>query len=133
MDPEQPKQENEQVQIVPESIPEPTAVITKMNDEKIPFWMYLSLIASIVSAGTVGYLWYSNQKLLESISSNPPAEKIIKTTTSLPSFPEDPVDENDQKSSDSNNLDEIEKNLQDIDFQELDQELNQIEEEISLP
>jgi len=92
------------------------------------FW-YLFVILAVVLVGVVGGLWFNNQKVLQESSSQnaPVAEEITPTTE------EDTQIAVIEQQSDSDEVNDIESDIQATDLSNLDKEMANIEAEIASP
>jgi len=92
------------------------------------FW-YLFVILAIILVGVVAGLWFYNQKTLQESSSQiaPVTEEIIPTTE------EDTQTAALEQQSDSDEVNDIEADIQATDLSNLDKEMADIEIEITNP
>ena len=92
------------------------------------FW-YLFVILAVVLVGVIGGLWFNNQKVLQESSNQnaPVAEEITPTTE------EDTQIAALEQQSDSDEVNDIESDIQATDLSNLDKEMANIEAEIASP
>jgi len=92
------------------------------------FW-YLFVILAVVLVGVIGGLWFNNQKVLQESSNQnaPVAEEITPTTE------EDTQIAVIEQQSDSDEVNDIESDIQATDLSNLDKEMANIEAEIASP
>ena len=97
------------------------------------FW-YLFVILAIILVGVVGGFRFFNQKTLQESSSQiaPGTEEMITEETAPPTE-EDTQTAALQQQSDSDEINDIEADLQATDLSNLDKELADIEAEIASP
>ena len=97
------------------------------------FW-YLFVILAIILISAVGSLWFYNQKTLQESSRQiaPGAEEMITEETALPTE-EDTQTAALEQQSDSDEINDIEADIQATDLSNLDKELADIEAEIASP
>ena len=95
------------------------------------FW-YLFVILAIILISAVGSLWFYNQKTLQESSRQiaPGAEEMITEETALPTE-EDTQTAALEQQSDSDEINDIEADIQATDLSNLDKELADIEAEIA--
>ncbi|MCJ7804214.1 hypothetical protein MUP35_00565 [Patescibacteria group bacterium] len=97
------------------------------------FW-YLFVVLAIILVGVVGGLWFYNQKTLQESSGQtvPGIEEII-TEETAPQTEEDAQTAALQQQSDSDEISQIEADIQATDLSNIDKELADIEVEIANP
>lgn len=109
-----------------------SSVITKPipKDKGINRFWYLFLILGLLGLIGVGYLWSSNQQLFRQVKT---IETLVSPTESPFIETEDPALVKLGRQSSSDEIGVIEKDLTDTDLANLDQELTEIERELSVP
>jgi hypothetical protein len=97
------------------------------------FW-YLFVIVAIILLAVVGGLWFYNQKALQENSSQgtPQIQEMITGETEAP-IEEDAQIAALQQQSDSDEISQIETDIQATDLSNIDKELADIEAEIGTP
>lgn len=108
--------------------PQGPVVFNAPPESKLTRFWYLILIIGLVSIAAIFFLWFSNQKLKEKQAAiDLPLESQTITEE------EDKQLEKLNKQANSDELWSIEADLAATELDFLDQELNQIENELSLP
>jgi len=97
------------------------------------FW-YLFVVVAIILLAVVGGLWFYNQKALQENSSQsaPQIQEMITEETETP-IEEDVQIAALQQQSDSDEISQIETDIQATDLSNIDKELADIEAEIETP
>ena len=94
------------------------------------FW-YIFVIIAIVLIGVVGYLWFNNQSLLKlKISEAPLGQMFIEPEDMTEEIETDEMTIELQKQGSSDQIEEIEEDLQNTDLTGITKELDDIESEI---
>ncbi len=97
------------------------------------FW-YLFVSLAIILLAVVGGLWFYNQKTLEKNSSQTlPQTEEMMTEETTSQIEEDAQTAALQQQSDSDEISQIEADIQATDLSNIDKELTDIETEISNP
>lgn len=94
------------------------------------FW-YIFVIIAVVLIGVVGYLWFNNQSLLKlKVSETPLGQMFIEPEDMTEEIETDEMTTELQKQGSSDQIEEIEEDLQNTDLTGITKELDDIESEI---
>jgi len=94
------------------------------------FW-YIFVIIAVVLIGVVGYLWFNNQSLLKlKVSEAPLGQMFIEPEDMTEEIETDEMTTELQKQGSSDQIEEIEEDLQNTDLTGITKELDDIESEI---
>lgn len=101
------------------------------------FW-YVFLVLGLGAVSVVVYLWYSNQKIIKDLNRQELKVPMRKATLAPVEIEAEVEDEDElleelEQQSDSDEILEIEKDLSATFLSDLDQELDEIDKELSLP